>query len=75
MAGASSLSQVALSRSAFRGPGPDPCQRSCRRHHPDQGAVHPIDVVNVDLSSDGEFVDVAVTLAERDAPYFHFAFS
>jgi len=35
---------------------------------PDEGDAHPIDIVNVDLSSDGEFVLVAVTLAEAPRP-------
>jgi len=35
---------------------------------PDEGDAHPIDIVNVDVSSDGEFVIVAVTLAEPPMP-------
>jgi len=35
---------------------------------PDEGDAHPIDIVDVDLSSDGEFVVVAVTLAEPPRP-------
>src|SRR5688572_14361751 len=35
---------------------------------PDEGDAHPIDIVNVDVSSDGEFVVVAVTLAEPPMP-------
>src|SRR6185295_2407933 len=35
---------------------------------PDEGDAHPIDVVGVDLSSDGEFVVVGVTLAEPAQP-------
>ena len=35
---------------------------------PDEGDAHPIDIVNVDISSDGEFVIVAVTLAEPPRP-------
>ncbi|HEV7242799.1 MAG TPA: hypothetical protein VGQ36_26465 [Thermoanaerobaculia bacterium] len=34
----------------------------------DEGDAHPIDIVNVDVSSDGEFVVVAVTLAEAPRP-------
>lgn len=35
---------------------------------PDEGDAHPIDIVQVDISSDGEFVVVAVTLAEPPRP-------
>ena len=35
---------------------------------PDEGDAHPIDIVNVYISSDGEFVVVAVTLAEPPRP-------
>jgi len=35
---------------------------------PDEGDTHPIDIVGVDISSDGEFVVVAVTLAEPPRP-------
>ena len=35
---------------------------------PDEGDAHPIDIVAVDLSSDGQFVVVAVTLAEPPRP-------
>lgn len=35
---------------------------------PDEGDAHPIDIVNVDISSDGKFVVVAVTLAEPPRP-------
>ena len=35
---------------------------------PDEGDAHPIDIVKVDVSSDGEFVVVAVTLAEAPQP-------
>jgi hypothetical protein len=35
---------------------------------PDEGDAHPIDIVEVDISSDGEFVVVAVTLAEPPRP-------
>lgn len=35
---------------------------------PDEGDAHPIDIVAVDISSDGEFVIVAVTLVEPPRP-------
>jgi hypothetical protein len=35
---------------------------------PDEGDTNPIDIVGVDISSDGEFVIVAVTLAEPPRP-------
>jgi len=35
---------------------------------PHEGDTHPIDIVAVDLSSDGEFVVVAITLAEMPRP-------
>ena len=35
---------------------------------PDEGDAHPIDIVAVDISSDGEFVIVAVTLAQPPKP-------
>lgn len=35
---------------------------------PDEGDAHPIDIVDIDISSDGQFVVVAVTLAEPPRP-------